>query len=281
MQKIAIITDSASDLSLETLKENNINLFPLRIIYSDKEFEDKIDITSEEVYKSLDKEIPSTSLPGADTCHKVLDRLVEEGYTHVIGVTVSASLSGTFNFFRLMLEDYPTLKSFVFDSKIIGYCQGVICLEASKLVQAGNSFEEIVEKLPEIASNVSGYFTLDTLEYLKKGGRIGRVAGAIGQLFHLKPIITMDEAGVYKMATKARGRKQSLSKLTEQLTPYLDKGKCKVWVLEGGCIDEATTYMNSLRKIHNIEVMGIAPVGPMVAAHSGPGMIGLTIQRVD
>lgn len=280
MQKIAIITDSASDLSLHTLKENNIGLFPLRVIYSHKEFEDKVSITSQEVYDSLKDEIPTTSLPSPDTASKILTQLEKEGYTHVIAVSVSANLSGTFNAFRLYLSEHPNLTSYVFDTKIIGYPEGVLALEAAKLVREGKSYEEVIETLNKLRDDMVGYFTLNTLEYLKKGGRIGRLAGAIGQFLHLKPIITMHEDGVYTAAAKVRGRKQSLSKMIELLKEHLKETKCKVWILEGSCLDEATAFMESLKQLENIEVMGIQPVGAMVAAHSGPGMIGLAIQKI-
>lgn len=282
MQKIAIITDSACDLSIETLNKNDIKLFPLRIIYSDNEFEDKIDITAEEVYDKLKSEIPTTSLPSPKTCQNVLDNLKAEGYTHIIAIPVSSGLSGTFNAFRLALEDYPNFTSHVFDSKIIGFPQGILVLEAANLVKEGKSYEEIIDSLPSIRKNITGYFTLNTLEYLKKGGRIGRLAGTIGQFLHLKPIITVDDdEGVYYPASKVRGRKQSLSKMIEILKSHLSESKCKVWILEGGCLDEAESFMESIKQLNNIEVMGITPVGAMVAVHSGRGMIGLAIQKVN
>ncbi|MEN8433040.1 DegV family protein [Clostridium septicum] len=280
MQKIAILTDSASDLSIEILKENNIHLFPLRIIYSNEEFEDKITITPEEVYKKLPIEIPTTSLPSPKTSEKVLKKLEDEGYTHVIAISVSSGLSGTFNAFRLALEEHPNLISYVYDSKIIGFPQGVLVLEASRLVKNGQSFEDIIKELPKIRENITGYFTLNTLEYLKKGGRIGRLAGTIGQFLHLKPIITVDDNGVYYASNKVRGRKQSLSKMIEILQSHLNESKCNVWVLEGGCVDEVLAFSESIKSLDNVNFMGIMPVGAMVAVHSGPGMVGLAIQKI-
>ena len=121
MQKIALITDSSCDLSLETLKENNINMLPLNIIYSYGEFEDRVSITPEEVYEKLGIEIPSTSLPSTKKINSVLDKLEEEGYTHVIAITISSGLSGTFNAIRLALEDHPKLISHVYDTKMLAY----------------------------------------------------------------------------------------------------------------------------------------------------------------
>ena len=168
MQKIALITDSACDLDLNTLRENNVNLLPLRIIYSSGDYRDRIDISPSEVYDNLEKEIPTTSLPSAKETEEILNKLEEEGYTHVICISISSGLSGSYNALRLALEDHPKLTSFVYDTKILAYPQGEIVIEASKLIKKGKSFEEIVEELPKIRERVTGYFTISTLEYLKK-----------------------------------------------------------------------------------------------------------------
>ena len=280
MQKIALITDSACDLDLNTLKENNINLLPLRIIYSNGDYRDRIDITPQEVYDNLENEVPKTSLPSAQETEEILTKLETEGYTHVICISISSGLSGSFNAIRLALEDHPKLTSFVYDSKILAYPQGEIVLEVAKLIKEGKSFEEIVQEIPEIRKRVIGYFTINTLEYLKKGGRIGRLAGTVGELLNLKPIITTDEDGVYYNVAKVRGRKQSLSKMTELLKGYLDKSKCEVAVLHAGCEDEAIKYMNSLKDLPNVESIKIAEISPALGIHGGPGLICFSVKMV-
>ena len=280
MQKIALITDSACDLDLNTLKENNINLLPLRIIYSNGDYRDRLDISPQEVYDNLEKEVPKTSLPSAQDTEETLNKLEEEGYTHVICISISSGLSGSFNAIRLALEDHPKLTSFVYDSKILAYPQGEIVLEVAKLIKEGKSFEEIVKEIPEIRKRVIGYFTINTLEYLKKGGRIGRLAGTVGELLNLKPIITTDEDGVYYNVAKVRGRKQSLSKMTELLKEYLAKGKCEVAVLHAGCEDEAIKYMNSLKDLTNVVSIKIAEISPALGIHGGPGLIGFSVKMV-
>lgn len=280
MEKIALITDSGCDLSIETLKENNINLLPLNIIYSYGEFEDKISITSEEVYKKLEIEVPSTSLPSTKKINETLERLEKEGYTHVIAITLSSGLSGTCNAIRLALEEYPNLISHVYDTKILAYPEGMIVLDVAKSIKEGKSFESIVSELPNIKAKIKGYFTLNTLEYLKKGGRIGKVAGTIGEMLNLKPIIGVDDEGVYYTISKARGRKQALSKLTDILKQTLSKGKCNVFVLQGGALEEGNSYLESIRHLNNIQDIGIASVSPALGVHTGPGLIGLAIQEI-
>ena len=280
MQKIALITDSACDLDLNTLRENNINLLPLRIIYSNGDYRDRLDISPQEVYDNLEKEVPKTSLPSAKETEEVLNRLEEEGYTHVICISISSGLSGSFNSVRLALENHPKLTSFVYDSKILAYPQGEIVLEVAKLIKEGKSYEEIIKEIPEIRKRVIGYFTINTLEYLKRGGRIGRLAGTVGELLNLKPIITTDEDGVYYNVAKVRGRKQSLSKMTELLKGYLAKNKCEVAILHAGCEDEAIKYMNSLKDLTNVISIKIAEISPALGIHGGPGLIGFSVKMV-
>ena len=150
MQKIALIVDSACDLSLETIKEKNINLLPLRVSYSHGEYKDKIEISADEIYRNLDKEVPKTSLPSAEDLEEILVSLEKDGYTHVIAVTISSGLSGTFNSIRLALEDHPKLISYVFDTKILAMPEGIVAMEVADLINSGKTFEEIVSAIPTI-----------------------------------------------------------------------------------------------------------------------------------
>ena len=280
MQKIAVIVDSACDLSLETIKEKNIKLLPLRVSYSHGEYKDKVEISADEIYNNLDKEIPKTSLPSTEDLESVLVSLEEEGYTHVIAVTISSGLSGTFNSTRLTLEDHPKLISHVFDTKILAMPEGIVAYEVATLVQEGKSFEEIVEALPKIRENITGYFTVSTLEYLIKGGRIGKVAGTIGDILNLKPIVSVDKDGVYYTVCKARGRKQSMTKLTGILKEALAEAPCKVWVLHGGVLDEAKGFLETLKGLDNIISLEISQISPALGVHGGAGLLGLAIQKV-
>ena len=102
----------------------------------------------------------------------------------------------------------------------------------------------------------------------------------IGQMLNIKPIITVDENGVYYSVCKARGRKQSISKLTNILKEELEKGKCKVWVLHGGALEEAKKFMESIRSLKNILDLNISQISPALGVHAGPGLLGLAIQKI-
>lgn len=282
MEKIALITDSASDISIELLEKNKIKLLPFKVIYSDGEYEDRIDITPKMMYERLKTEIPKTSLPSIEKMTNTFKQIIEEGYTHAIIITISAAFSGTYNAARLVCEDFPELQTFVFDSKTLTMAQGAIVLETATFIREGKSFEEIIELLPSYREKIDLFFTIETLEYLQKGGRIGRVAGTVGELLNIKPIITVADDGTYRTAAKVRGSKQSVSKLADIFKTYLRNGKYKAWILDGYGQDKVQSLYESIKDLPNVLECTIAgTIGPALGVNTGPGLVGLAIEKVD
>ena len=143
MDKIALITDSASDLSTNFAKTNNIKIVPFKIIFSDREYDDGIDITPQMLYEALPKEIPSTSLPSVEKFTSALEEAKNEGYTHAIIITISSGISGAYNSARLAAEGTSGIETFVFDSMTLTMSQGAMAIEAANLIKEGKSFNEI------------------------------------------------------------------------------------------------------------------------------------------
>ncbi|MBD7912381.1 MULTISPECIES: DegV family protein [Clostridium] len=281
MEKIALITDSASDVSLDFVKENNIKVVPFKIIFSDREYNDAIELTSEMLYELLPKEVPTTSLPSTDKFAELLTSLKDEGYTHAIIITISSGLSGTYNSARLAAESVNGIETFVFDSMTLTMSEGAMVIETANLIKEGKSFKEITEFLPSLRDKIDVFFTIDTLEYLIKGGRIGKVAGTIATTLNLKPIITVGNDGIYHTAAKVRGVKQSISKLSTLLKPYLEKGKCKVWVLNGGAPEKAKVLYQSIKDFPNIIECTLGGcIAPSLGVHTGPGLVGLIVEKM-
>ena len=278
MRNIRVITDSACDLSTELVKKYGITVIPLNIHIGDETFVDR-SVKNSEFYKkmSLSKELPKTSHPSTET---FLENY--EGDEDLIVITISSQLSSTYYTASLAQnmceQNDKTRRIAVIDSEVGSIGQGQLAVIATKLIEEDKSFEEIVEELPKIRERVTGYFTISTLEYLKKGGRIGRLAGTVGEFLNLKPIITTDENGIYYNVAKVRGRKQSLSKMTEILKGYLEKGKCDVAVLHAGCEEEATKYMESIKSLPNVASIKIAEISPALGVHGGPGLMGFSVK---
>jgi len=281
LSKIALITDSTSDLSKEEIENNNIHVLPLRIIYKDREYIDRINITPDEVYNNLSKEVPSTSLPSMEDIDKMFIKLEKEGYTHIIGTCISSGLSGTFNIINLVSEQHPNIISHIFDSRSLTLGTGAIILECAKMIESGKDYEEIIAKLPSIRNRIKVYYVVDTLAYLIKGGRIGKVSGTIGEFFQIKPIITISEEGTYYTYEKVRGRNQSICKLIDIARVLLEKSSSKVWVLQGGAMAEGKALYESILKLPNIIEADFRDISPVMGVHTGPGLLGIVVMSEE
>ena len=280
MEKIAFISDTTCDLSNSIIQKYNIHILPFRIIYKDREYLDRVSITAREVYDNMIKEIPTSSMPPMQDIDDMFSKLEKEGYTHVIAVTLSTGLSGIFNAVRLVSNNHPNLQAYIYDSKSISIGEGAIILECAKLYEEGKSFNEIVDEIPNIKKRIKLFFVVPTLEYLIKGGRIGKVAGAAAELFDIKPIITLDSEGKYITYTKARGRKQSLAKLVDIAKNMLQEKKYTIYLGNGSALEDTERIYNKIKGFPNI--VGIHMTGdisPVSGVHSGPGLVGLAMME--
>lgn len=280
MQKIAIFTDSACDLTDAELKEYGIRFLPLQIIYKESSYRDRVEISADEVYGNLEKEVPKTSLPKGTDIDALFMELKKEGYTHAIGVMISGGLSGTANSVKLMAEEHPEIETYIYDTKNLSISEGIMALKAAKMVKDGLSFEEIKVELPKERKSVDTYYCLATLEYLIKGGRIGKVSGTIGQILNIKPIIYVNEEGVYVTLDKARGTKQAYMKLVSILKENLEKTKCKVYVMHGGAKKEAQDMVERIKDLPGILSLEFRQISPALGVHTGRGLIGIAVERM-
>lgn len=281
MEKIALITDSASDISADFAKQNDIKVVPFKIIFSDREYDDGIDITPRMLYDILPNEIPTTSLPSVEKFTSILEQLTTEGYTHAIIITISSGLSGSYNSARLAAQNITKIETFVFDSMTLSMAEGAMVIETINLIKEGRAFKEITEILPTLRNKIEIFFTIETLEYLIKGGRIGKVAGTIADALNLKPIITVGDDGIYHTACKVRSTKQSISKLASLIKPYVEKGKCKAWIVDGNAPDKAKMLYDTIKTFPNLVECNLGgAIGPALGVHTGPGLLGIIIEKL-
>jgi len=279
MSKIALITDSTSDVDKEMIEKYDLKVLPLRIIYKDREYIDRVTITPKEVYDNFAREIPSTSLPSIKDMEDLYLNLEEKGYTHAIAVVISSALSGTYNTLRLVSQNHPSIETCVFDSKSLTIGEAAIIDECGEMIRGEKDFEEIVKALPEIRNRITVYYAVDTLKYLTKGGRIGKVSGTIGEILNIKPIISINEEGVYYTYAKAKGKKKAISKLVDIAREALKNTPCKVWVMHGGAYEEVKGFSEKIARISNITRLSFGEISPVAGVHTGPGLLGLVIVK--
>lgn len=280
-EKIAIMTDSTSDIPKDIVEQYGIQVVPLRILYKDREYRDQVDISAEEVYRRLPIEVPSTSLPSPADVLGLWTRLKQEGFTHVLAIHISSGLSGTGQLIESLSHQMDDLVIKVVDSKNISMGLGYTVIEAARKLAQNASFEAICSHVQETMAKMKVYFVLETLEYLTKGGRIGKVAGTLGQMLNLKPIITVNEEGVYTTHAKIRGRKKSVDRLFEIIKGHLAKPMHNVAVCHGAALEEAQELLERIKKHGNVGEILLGHVSPVIGVHTGPGTLGFVVYSTD
>lgn len=249
----------------------------------DREYTDKLDITAEEIYQQLPIEIPSTSLPSGETINKIFDEIKAKGYEKVLAITISSGLSGTFNAVRLLGEQYEGLETKVIDTRNIGIGAGFMGIYASDLLKQDLSWEDILHKLEAQITKDKVFFSVATLEYLQKGGRIGLVASLLGNALKLAPIISCNEDGVYHTVAKTRGRNKSLEKIIDLVRNFLgNHQRFNLAVAHGDALEDAEMMQTKLKQVFpKVEKIYFGQISPALVVHTGPGLLGIGVQLLD
>lgn len=258
-------------------------MLPLQIIYKDRTYTDKVDITAEEIYERLPQEIPSTSLPDGAAIGEIFDRIKADGYEKVFAVTISSGLSGTFNVVRLLGEQRTDLEVFVLDTKNIGIGAGLQAIRAAELLEKGVTWEELRAQLTNEVPKNKVFFNVATLEYLQKGGRIGLVASILGNTLKLNPIISCNEEGIYYTVAKSRGRKKSLDKTVDLIKQFIgDHRHVRLAVAQGDALQEAKEMKARLEaEFPKVKEILFGQISPALVVHTGPGLLGIGIQLLE
>ncbi|TGE32440.1 DegV family protein [Desulfosporosinus sp. Sb-LF] len=278
--KIAIVTDSTSDLDPEMIKEFGIELLPLHVVYRDREYLDRVNISPDEVYDNMEIEVPTTSLPSPAEIANLFSRLKDAHVTHVLSMHISSGLSGTYETVCQVAQEYKEMLIEVLDSKSLSMGLGFPVLEAARELRRSMNFQVAVDVAKNVSRQTKMFFVLSTLEYLKRGGRIGYVSGTIGELLNIKPIITVNSEGKYITHAKVRGRDQSLKKLSEILAECTQGADYNVAVVHGGAEKEARNLWEKARQIPNVKELQFNQISPVMGVHTGPGLVGIIISTV-
>lgn len=274
-KKCVVVTDSGCDLSDALLAQYNIRMIPLRIVYKHGEYRDRMEISSDQVYARLDEEIPKTSLPLPEEVTKVYDELAQEGVTDVLHVCISSGLSGTYNMVRIIASEYEGMNIRALDTKTLSMQEGMIVLECARKLQETGDIDAAYAHGQNLRERSIGMFVIRTLEYLRKGGRIGLVEGVLGNMLQLKPIIFVNEDGVYQTLAKARGMTNAIDNMLREIQNRFKQCKINVSVVHGGVQAEAEKLLQRLSLMMDIGESFVMPISPVLGAHTGPGLLGI------
>lgn len=278
MTKICVVTDSTADLTPAQAEAYGIVVRPLYVVFGEKMYLDGIDIKPDEFYRMLAEAqtMPTTSQPSPGEFVELYESIFAKGYDTIISVHLSSGLSGTYDAARQASQQLEDKDIRLVDSRSISVGVGVQAVTAAQAVQAGKSVEEVLAAVEECRKNQEVVFTLNTLEYLAKGGRIGKAKSLLGSLLNIKPIIRVED-GIYVDAGKARNQRQALEQMVH-LFKDLSRGRKAVQIIvaEGVAADSANYFKKLMEAEFDTEV-ALCSVGPVIGVHTGPGTVGAAV----
>ena len=277
MSNIQIICDTMNDVPKEIVEKYNIEILPATIVFDGIEYKAGVDIEGDEFYKMLrsSNSMPTTSQVTYATFKDTFEKYLNEG-KKILYLSGSSAASGTYQSAMIAKNDIESDDIHIFDTYSLCIGGGMLITEAAIMAQESNDIDYIINKLNEYKEKVEVYFSVDSLDYLYKGGRISGTKATIGTILNIKPILKIED-GVVKQKTQVRGSKKIIPTLIEQLKLQVgdDFSDKEVYVGYGDDIEECNKFVEKVKNELSPKSVKIFQIGACVACHSGPDVFGL------
>ncbi|WP_242367660.1 DegV family protein [Lactobacillus intestinalis] len=278
--KIALVTDSTSVLTEQEIKENNVIVAPIPIIIGDKEYLEGVNITSKQLFETQKQgaAFPKTSQPSMGEMISLFNKLHDEGYEAIITVTLSSGISGFFQTLQNVARNNPEYHLYPYDSKMTVRLQGYLVLAAAKMIKAGYTPEEILERLDKIRATIDELFVVDDLKNLSRGGRLSNASAFIGTMLHIKPLLTFEDGKIVAF-DKIRSLKRAVSKVEDialertSKLPYKDK--LRLFVFHSNDEKQAEGIKEFILDNFPGMPVDVAEFSPVIATHLGEKSIAI------
>lgn len=283
MTRIKILMDSGGDVPQHLLEQYDITIVPLTIIVDEKEYTDFYELSRQQYFELLAgcREVPRTSQPNPHTFLQYF-RKFEADYDEIIYIGMSSNGSGTYQSGCIAVQDYeqqdPGAKIFPFDTWNATMGIGYYAIQAARLREEGLDGAEIIQRLTRLRQNFATYIIPETMEYLKKGGRVNTVTSIIGGLLDIRPVITICE-GWGRNYGKVRGAKQAVTRLAQLFEKQ--HADLEAYISHSNNLARAQDLAALLRQKFADICIEITEMGPVLSTHAGPGSIGLHFLRKD
>jgi DegV family protein with EDD domain len=277
---IQIITDSSAHLPMEERQKHNIAVIPLKAIFGMTVYRDEVDLTNEQFYKMLPhaKEHPTTSQPSAGEFEQVYKPFLDAG-KEIVSLHLPSKLSGTYASAcaaKTELENQfkQALPLSIVDTPWLSMALGLLVIAAAQAAEAGKSREQVVATINALIPKLNLIFVLDTLEYLRRGGRIGSARAMVGTLLNVKPMLEI-KGGQVEPLEQPRSRTKALARLMEILEERSGHHPLHVAVLHADARKDADEVARQVRVQYECKAFYLAEIGPAIGVHSGPNALGL------
>lgn len=277
---VSIVTDSSINLPMAERRKHNVTVVPLKAIFGTQVYRDEIDLTAENFYRMLPntKEHPTTSTPSTGEFAEVYRPLLQAG-KEIVSVHLSSKLSATYSVAvatkqELEAEFKKPVPLTIIDTPWISMALGFLCIAAAQAANAGKSGEQVVAVVNALIPKLNLIFVLDTLEYLKRGGRIGGARAMMGTLLNVKPMLEIKNGQVEPLE-QPRSRSKALTRLIEILEERAGSRPLHAAVLHAQNPDEAAAIEKQIRSRFDCREVYTSVIGPVIGVHAGPGALGL------
>ncbi|MDQ2725625.1 MAG: DegV family protein [Actinomycetota bacterium] len=274
MSGIRLVTDSACDLTDELLAELGVGMVPLSIRFGSEELVDRVELSTKEFWSRVAEAsaLPETAAPSPGAFIRAFERMADEGAEGVVCITLSSKLSATIEAARQAARELDgRLPVQVVDSESVTMGEGLVVVEAAQRAAAGAGLDEVVAAAVDAVGRMKVYGAIDTLENLRKGGRIGGAQALLGSLLAIKPVIEVRD-GVVEQESKQRTRARSLEYLAGKVKAA---GPIARLAVSGADAPDLDKFLDLLDGVHPTERLLLGDIGPVIGTHAGPRAIGV------
>lgn len=276
---IRVVTDSVSTLPPALAEAEGIEVVPLYVTLNGRTFRDGVDLTQQQFFEALraTRALPTTAQPTPGDFVRAFERLAAQGASAIVVLTMSSKISGTFQSALQAAREWTVRRVEVIDTRTALMAEGFAALAAARLARASATLEEVVAEARRVLGRTRLFVAISTLEYLRRGGRIGRAAALAGNLLQMKPVVT-DQDGVVTPIARLRTWKRALEYLMEKATEDLRPGTGRLAVMHADALDDARQVLATLtERLQPVEAI-FTDFSPVLGSHSGPGGVAVAYQ---
>ncbi|WP_431771005.1 DegV family protein [Streptomyces cucumeris] len=274
---VAIVTDSTAYLPKEAMERHRITAVPLTVVLGDRALEEGTEISARSLAQALQKRRPvTTSRPSPEMFAAAYRAAAEEGATGIVSLHLSAEISGTHDAAVLAAQDAPVPVRVV-DSGMVAMALGFCALAAAEAAEGGGSLDDAVAAAQKRADGTAAYFYVDTLDYLRRGGRIGTAQALLGSALAVKPLLQLDE-GRIELREKVRTASKAIARLEELVVERAGQSPVDIAVQHLAAGERAAGLAERLReRVPGLVELYVGEVGAVIGAHTGPGLLGAIV----
>lgn len=274
---IKILTDSTADMPPAFKGNPRIEIIPLKVVTPQRTYLDRVDMDTRQFLDLLKNSpaLPTTSQPSVGEFRTKYEQMLKDGADKILSIHISGKLSGTISSAHAALEEMGNAPVTIFDSLSTSIGLGIMIQQAVQALDAGESLAEVVRMLEAMRDAMTIGFVVDTLEYLHKGGRIGRAAALMGTLLNVKPVLTLTQ-GAIEPLDKARSKRKGLERAMAYVQEAIGTERPMVaGIAQLEALEDAQSVQQALQKRFNCKDCFIAELSPVIGTHTGPGVVGI------